>query len=831
MNRLVSFLTIMLIALQVFAGEKQRPEIYVKIKVESRAEIDVLSDLCSIDRVDGQFVYAFALPGEVANLNTNNIRYQEIPLPYSTSRVSMATSISQMDNWNLYPTYSVYQQMLSSLSTNYSDICQLIHIGYSEDGRDIQVLKISDNVNTQEAEPEVYYTSTMHGDETLGWVALLRFAYELCESYNTDIELTDMVNNMEIFINPLANPDGTFYGGNETVNSARRYNTNDIDLNRNFIDPGSNTNGDSNPTAQENQCQMDFANAHNFTLSANFHGGAELVNYPWDTWSTRHVDDTWYQYISRNYATSVQNDSPSGYFTEQNNGITNGYDWYTTDGCRQDWMNYFQQCREVTIEISGTKLLNNTLLPDYYNYNRQAFIDFLKEAQYGIRGVVTDELGNPLEAEIFINLHDNANSAVHSQSDNGDFYRPIAEGIYNVTVSCSGYPDQTFNNVEVLNGSITNLNVTFGVTGITQNIDLDSGWNLVSFNTESTDMNPATVFASVSENLVQVKNLTQSYDPSMPDHFNTLNLLNTDNAYWVNMDEEAIIEIAGFATNVSSNINLQGGWNMVGYKPQIALSPTIALQSIISSIIQVKDLNHSYDPTMPEYFNTLDEMIPGNGYWMNLSNNTSLVYNDSTPVAFSDRESPLWELSVYPNNTATLYIELNNLTPEPNDWVGAFAGEECLGIASPIIYEANIYCTMLVQIPQNGTVIEFKYHDYSGDAISTFENSMPVSSGQLYNIVLNASQSNGGSVPPVQDSISIYPNPFNPYKGICRIDSKDDKVGWEIYNLRGQIVNVLSGTNEWDGYTKNGNIAPNGLYLVRPVEVRSSKTIKLIIMK
>jgi murein tripeptide amidase MpaA len=45
------------------------------------------------------------------------------------------------------------------------------------------------------------------------------------------------VNSAELWINPNANPDGTYYGGNSTVASARRYNNNGYDLNRNFPIP------------------------------------------------------------------------------------------------------------------------------------------------------------------------------------------------------------------------------------------------------------------------------------------------------------------------------------------------------------------------------------------------------------------------------------------------------------------------------------------------------------------------------------------------------------------------------------------------------------------
>jgi len=89
---------------------------------------------------------------------------------------------------------------------------------------------------------------------------------------------------------------------------------------------------------------MNFMKQHNFILSANFHEGAELVNYPWDTWNYLHADDEWFNNISRQYADTVHFWSApyyTDYFTDENNGITNGYAWYQAIGSRQDYVTYF----------------------------------------------------------------------------------------------------------------------------------------------------------------------------------------------------------------------------------------------------------------------------------------------------------------------------------------------------------------------------------------------------------------------------------------------------------------------------------------------------------
>ena len=58
------------------------------------------------------------------------------------------------------------------------------------------------------------------------------------------------------------------------------------------------------------------------------HGGVEVANYPWDTYGRRHADDNWWIYVCRDYADTVQANSPTGFFNDFNNGITNGSDWF-----------------------------------------------------------------------------------------------------------------------------------------------------------------------------------------------------------------------------------------------------------------------------------------------------------------------------------------------------------------------------------------------------------------------------------------------------------------------------------------------------------------------
>jgi len=129
-----------------------------------------------------------------------------------------------------------------------------------------------------------------------------------------------------------------------------------VDLNRNYPDAEEGDSPDGNPTAIENLVMIDFAAERHFVMSANSHSGAELVNYPWDTWAQLSADNDWWVFVCREYADTVHANAPSGYLTDYNDGITNGYAWYSISGGRQDYMNYFHSCREMTLEISSDKM-------------------------------------------------------------------------------------------------------------------------------------------------------------------------------------------------------------------------------------------------------------------------------------------------------------------------------------------------------------------------------------------------------------------------------------------------------------------------------------------
>jgi len=444
---------------------KSRGEVYFQFHLNQKDALKDLSRIISIDQVIPGEVYtikAYASLNEFAAFLNEGFAYEVLPAP-GINPEAITSDWRQNKSaqaWDTYPTYPAYVAMMQSFETTYPGLCELHSIGLTGNGREILYLKITNHSNDTFPKPRFNYTSSMHGDETTGYILMLRLIDYLLSNYGTNPSITQLVDNQEIWINPLANPDGTYYGGDNSVANAVRYNSQNIDFNRNFPDYDDGQHPDNLPWSIETLVFMNFADSLHFTMGANFHGGAEVVNYPWDTQVGLHPDDAWWVFISREYADTVHaNSTGLNYLTFLDDGITNGYAWYEVAGGRQDYMNYYNRCREMTIELSNIKNPAASTLPDYWNYNYKSLLNTIKQANYGLRGIVTDSLtGAPLIASAFIQGHDEFNTDVMSEMPYGAYFRLINAGSYQVTFSAPGYQSKTIA-VSISNYQATQLDV------------------------------------------------------------------------------------------------------------------------------------------------------------------------------------------------------------------------------------------------------------------------------------------------------------------------------------------------------------------------------------
>ena len=425
----------------------------VTIAINDVTSFEILTINTSILSVKDKIVHVSLSPITVEWFISQRYQYGIVERSAIRGIVS-STGIEQAMQWDSYPSYAQYDSIMRNFAFLYPSLCRLDTIGTSIYGKLVLALKISNTPGSDKDSPRVFYTSTMHGDETGGFIMMLHLADYLLKNYNTSNRVKNLVDNLEIWINPLANPDGT-YGTGNLITNPTRFNADGYDLNRNFPDPFT-------PNTIKQKETLDvikFMRKHKFSLSANFHAGTEVVNYPWDRWLTKlHADDSWFNGVSRAYADTVHKFSSPAYMNFLDNGVTRGALWYLVYGGRQDFMTWELHGREVTIELDDQYITPPAQLTLLWQNNWHSLIGYLENALFGIHGKVRNATSlGPVAAKVFIQGHDTDSSQVYSDTLSGSFVRYLSPGLWNLTFTAVGYQALQINNVVVTSGQRTDL--------------------------------------------------------------------------------------------------------------------------------------------------------------------------------------------------------------------------------------------------------------------------------------------------------------------------------------------------------------------------------------
>ncbi len=455
-------------------GPQKAEELYFSFERPGAGHLYELGKILSFCELTSDSVYAYANSVEYALFLEMGIPHTLLPHPGDVDfelNMLCVDDLLQRDlteTWDFYPTFEGYVALMYQFEQDYPDLVEIVEIGESVLGRELLFAKISPNVQSRRPVPQFMYTSTMHGDETAGFILSLRLIHYLVTHYGVDDEITGLMDQVEIWICPNENPDGTYRYDNSTVAGATRGNINGVDLNRNYPNP---VNDPWHAQQVETTAMINFTDTMNFVMSANMHGGIELVNFPFDSWTSpvnTHADHDWWEFVMYEYVDTVHQYSPPGYMTGMGDGVTHGGDWYVIYGSRQDYFNYYKSCREFTLELSNIKLLPPHLLPDHWDWNYRSMLNYIRQSTFGIHGMVYDnETGEPLLAELSIPSYDSDGSEVWTALPHGNYNRPLLAGSYDLRFTAGGYPTLDVEGVAVENYQTTRLNIGLGegVTG------------------------------------------------------------------------------------------------------------------------------------------------------------------------------------------------------------------------------------------------------------------------------------------------------------------------------------------------------------------------------
>jgi carboxypeptidase T len=346
-----------------------------------------------------------------------------------------------------YHNYSEMVAEINRVAGAFPSLVRSSTIGTSYEGRAIYAIKISDNVATDEAEPEVLFTHHQHAREHLTVEMAIYLLNLFTTSYGSDSRVTGLVNSREIWILPDLNPDGGEYdiatGSYRSWRKNRQPNTGSssvgTDLNRNWNynwgccggssgSTGSETyRGPSAESAPEVRVVADFvrsrvvSGAQQIKTGIDFHTYSELVLWP-------------FGYTFNDTAPGMSQQERNTFATlGQQMAATNGYipeqasDLYITDGTIDDWLWGNQRIWGYTFEMYPTSFGGGGFYPPdeviqrETSRNREAVLLLLEYSDCPPRVIGLTCDGNPppppgdyFENATNINIPDSPGAAVDS---------------------------------------------------------------------------------------------------------------------------------------------------------------------------------------------------------------------------------------------------------------------------------------------------------------------------------------------------------------------------------------------------------------------------------
>ncbi len=341
----------------------------------------------------------------------------------------------------VYDTAEEINEILNQEMVEHPNIVAVKNLGQSVKGRDIKCIIISDNPHDFENEPTVRLTGGIHGNEPVSVDLLMRYMNYLLDNYDTDSDIRAMVDSTYIVIVPVMNPDGYMRG--------RRYNDNEVDLNRNFFSDHYEAGGSHGAIAfsePESRAIRDMLPERRIHSSLTFHSGSVVVNIPFDYGSEEEgilpAENDLVRHMGKTYTTAgTFLSNPKLYSSEYvEDGIINGGNWYKITGSMQDW-NYLEYgCLDLTVEVAKQDPKEEEALEEVFNYNGDSITAYIEASGVGVRGRVLDSSGNPLEG---VEVHVTGGDLITQTDSRGYYFKILLPGDYTLNFHKAGYSAKT----------------------------------------------------------------------------------------------------------------------------------------------------------------------------------------------------------------------------------------------------------------------------------------------------------------------------------------------------------------------------------------------------
>lgn len=286
-------------------------------------------------------------------------------MPEPSRELSPGTAAATGGGLNgAYHTYKELESDLLALQQKYPAIAKVFVLGQSLEGRNIYALKISDNVEREEAQAQVLILGCHHAREWISVEVPFLWGKYLAENYASNPEVKRLVDRSEVWIVPLVNPDGLEY----TIHAYRYWRKNrrdngggqfGVDLNRNYefkwgldevgssADPSSGVYRGPAPFSEpETRAVRDLFLKKDFRALLSYHSFSQVILYPWSYTALPSDRDAELRDVAVEMSNRIK--AVNGRFYKPGQS---GKDLYLSNGDTTDWTFGLSGIPSYTIEL------------------------------------------------------------------------------------------------------------------------------------------------------------------------------------------------------------------------------------------------------------------------------------------------------------------------------------------------------------------------------------------------------------------------------------------------------------------------------------------------
>ena len=401
---------------------------------------------------------------------------------------------------------------------------------------------------------------------------------------------------------------------------------------------------------------------------------------------------------------------------------------------------------------------------------------------------------------------------------------------------------------------------------ITQTIELNLGWNIMSFYVTPTDMNLLNILQQLvtSNELIKVIDEAGGFIQNIPGvgWMNTIGNMENTEGYYIKVTNNTSFDATGNSVSSPFCIPLNQGWNIIGYPFEQSQDALTALQPLINAgeLIKVIDEAGGFIQFIPGvgWMNTIGNFEADEGYYIKITTNASLCLTSTSSSASTtnnEANQPCYFKSIfennpyYPMNVVITAVDIQGHFIQSFDEIAVYDNDVCVGVgiipedkSKPLCIAVSLDDPTTAEIDGYTTGHKLIYK-YMSPTISNPLNlfAKKISGAEIFEpletfVCALSSPNNVDELNGENFVVNIYPNPVKNKVNIEIENFKEGQVQIEVINLFGKTIEVLYYDLMQSGnyrLTYGVSQLASGIYTIRLIHnansVMSVRNYKLIV--